>query len=356
MVLAHGHRGAVHDRQHRQQHRDVLRPGAAKQMRAEAEVRQAHDREHAGLDDRDRVQQRGDRRRRDGGTGQPGVHREDGRLHAEARKRAQVADAQQQRMLAGERLGEHAAHHERAAVAERDDDHHAHERDSRAEEGIDHVHPAGRDALAARAVHDQRDRRQRQELIEDVHRHDVRRRGDTQRHAVGDRIEREEVVFAALMLHVFKAIEHGQRPQERHQRREDAAQSVDDKGNGHVLHEHERDRRGLAAMGQAEEHDQGRDDRHALHRPLALRAGFGRDNQHRQARDDRKKYRKAKHRHSLLTGSPPQRTQSRWSGAGPARRRAQHPRPARSSERSSACPAPCFQGPHSRSRCLGRSR
>ena len=97
--------------------------------------------------------------------------------------------------------------------------------------------------------------------------------------------------------------------------RRTAAQTIDMEGNGHILHEHERDGRGLFRLRQTQQHDEGGEERHALHRPLAIRLRLRRIDQHRKTRDDRKENRKAKHRR-LLTESPPRRWQSRWSGAG----------------------------------------
>ena len=90
MMLLDRHRRAVDDGCARQQQGNRLRRRAAHDLCAEAEVRHANDGEHTALDDRNRVQQRRDRRRRNGRFRQPHMEREDSRLDAEAEERAKV--------------------------------------------------------------------------------------------------------------------------------------------------------------------------------------------------------------------------------------------------------------------------
>ena len=292
-MLLDGHRRAVNDRHARQQQRNALRRRAAQHLRAKAEIRHADDREHAALDDGDRMQQRRHRGRRDGGLRQPHVERENRRLHAEAEERAQVAQLHHRRVL-GRRLRHHAAHRKRAAVAVVQHQHHADKRQRRAEEGIEHVGVARVLGGLLCAVHDQRQRAERQKFIEEIQRQDVGRRGNAQRHAVGDGVEREEMVLAALVLHVLKAVERGQRPEEGDNRRKHAAHAVNRKANGQILQQEERRIRHPPPVQQTEQHQQRGDHRHRLHQHLTRAvADPPAQQEQQQTAHNRKKNRKA---------------------------------------------------------------
>ena len=89
MRFPHRERRAVNDRERGKQQRGRLRPGARKQLRPVAILRQADHRKRAGLDDRNGVQQRGDGRRRDRGLDQPAVQREERRLDRKAEESEQ---------------------------------------------------------------------------------------------------------------------------------------------------------------------------------------------------------------------------------------------------------------------------
>ena len=293
MVLLDCHRRAVDNRHARQQQRNVLRHRAAQHLRAEAEIRHADDGKHAALDDRDRMQQRRHRGRRDGSFRQPCVERENRRLHTEAEERAQVAQLHHRRVF-GRRLSPHAAHRERAAVAVGKHQHHADKRQRRAEEGIEHVGIACVLGGLLGAVHDQRQRGERQKFIEEIERQNIGRRGNAQRHAIGDGIEREKVVFAALMLHILKSIQRGQRPEKGDNRREHASHPIDRKADGQARQKVKRRIDRFPPIQQAKQHQQRGDDRHRLHQHLTHAVPHAPAQQkQQQAAHNRKKNRKA---------------------------------------------------------------
>ena len=96
MLLAHSHRAADEDAQHRQREADSLRPGAAHQIGAEAVIAHADNRERAGLNHGHGVQKRGNGRGRHAGRGQPAMQRKNRRFNAKA-KEAKGKHGQNQR-------------------------------------------------------------------------------------------------------------------------------------------------------------------------------------------------------------------------------------------------------------------
>ena len=82
------------------------------------------------------------------------------------------------------------------------------------------------------AVHDQRNGRQRQQLIKQVERHQVGRASNAQRHAEAHGVEAEKAVFAFLFFHVFKCVERAKRPEPRNDGGEHPTHTIQLKGNG----------------------------------------------------------------------------------------------------------------------------
>ena len=62
-------------------------------------------------------------------------------------------------------------------------------------------------------MHHQRHSHKGQKFIEEIHRHHVFRKSNPQRHPIGERIKQKKRLLPLLVLHIFKSIQCGQRPQ-----------------------------------------------------------------------------------------------------------------------------------------------
>ena len=226
MILPKGHAGAEYDGEGRRGHHDLLRPGAAHERAAEAEVDEAHHREGPGLDHRHRVQQGRDRRRRDGGRGQPAVKGENRGLDAEAEEGQHEHRQKLLLMPRGAPHVEDAAEREIEGVCVAAEIHQADEHQRRAGHGVEHVLFARAARLAVHLVHHERQRHQRHKLIAEVEREEVGCIGDARHRAVGEDEEAEEHVLPPLVLHVRKSVDRGHRPQHADDAAEDGADPV----------------------------------------------------------------------------------------------------------------------------------
>ena len=88
--------GAVGHGEGGQNEENRLDVGSVHEGRTVHIIGDSHNRIHAGVYDRDRVQKRGDGRRRDRGLGQPAAQREYRRLGGKADERKRVGKAQRQ--------------------------------------------------------------------------------------------------------------------------------------------------------------------------------------------------------------------------------------------------------------------
>ena len=252
--LANRHGAAEHDAEHGHDQADRLRPGAAHQIRAEAVVAETDDREGARLDHRHRVQQGRDRGGGYARRGQPVMEGEDGRLDAKAQETQHKHGKEQlhrrvleRRDAAGDEVGVAGEVHHRG---QREEGH------RRAAQRVVHILAARVDGLRLHAVHDQEQRCQGQQLVEDVEGHQVLGEGDAQRDRVAEQVEAEEVVFPALVRHVLKGVQRGKRPQEGHQPAKDAPQPVELEADGEQVGQPEQ-RDGMRARRQYAPRDAG---------------------------------------------------------------------------------------------------
>ena len=225
------HHRAEHHRKRRGREDDVLRPGAAQEVAAEAEVHQAHHRERAGLDHRHRVQQGRDRGRRHRRRGQPAVEGEDRRLDAEAEE----GQHEHGHELLFVTL--HLVHVENPAVGKGEgigiaaEVHQADEHQGCAGHGIEDVLLSRGAGLVVHLVHDERQGHQGHELIAEVEGKEVCRVSDARHDAEGDDEKAEKQVFPPLVRHVGEGVERGHGPENADDAAEDEAHPVGPEGD-----------------------------------------------------------------------------------------------------------------------------
>ena len=228
---AQGEGAAVDDRERGGEHGGLLRPGAAQKPAAEAEVHQAHHGEGAGFDDRDRVQQGRDRRRRDRGRGQPAVKREDRGLDAEAEEGQHEHGAQLPLVPGDPRRVQDAAVDEVERVCAAAEHHQEDEDQRRARRGIEDVELARPAGLVVHLVHHERERGEGHELIAEVEREEVRAVGDAGHDPEAHGEEAVEEVLPARVLHVGEGEDRGHGPEHADDRPEHEARAVGAEGD-----------------------------------------------------------------------------------------------------------------------------
>ena len=214
------------NREAAKQQSDRLRPRPVEERRTEGVVNHAQDGVRARVDDRHRVQQRCHGRRGDRSRRQPCVHRENSRFRAETDERQQKHEFQQFFHPADFFRVQHAAEDKVRCRAVVDDEHQRNERQRRAGDGEGEVLAPCADGHGVLLVDDKRQGNQRQALIKDVEREQVRRERDGQRDGVAHRVVAEERVRTLLVLHVLKAVQRRQRPEDGYQTCENAAHAV----------------------------------------------------------------------------------------------------------------------------------
>ena len=225
------HHRAEHHRKRRGGKDDVLRPGAAQEFTAEAEVHQTHHGKRAGLDHRHRVQQGRDRGRGHRRRGQPAVEGEDRRLDAEAEE---CQDEDRHKLLF---VARNLVHVQNAAVGEGEgvgvaaEVHEADEHQRRAGHGVEDVLFARAPRLVVHLVHDEREGHQGHELIAEVEGEEICRVGDARHDAEGDDKEAEEEVFPPLVRHVGEGVERGHGPEHADDAAEDQRNAVGPEGD-----------------------------------------------------------------------------------------------------------------------------
>ena len=132
---------------------------------------------------------------------------EDGRLDAKAQE-AQYEHGKEQIHGRAFQRGD-AAGHKVGVAAEVHHRGQRQERHGRAAQRVVYILAARIDGLRLHAVHDQEQRCQGQQLVEDVEGHQVLGKGDAQRDRVAEQVKAEEVVLPALVRHVFKGVQGG---------------------------------------------------------------------------------------------------------------------------------------------------
>ena len=200
-------------------------------------------------------------------------------------------------------------------------EHQRHKGHGRAADGEVQVLAPRADGGRVLLVGDQGQGDQGQALVEDVEGEQVRRHGDGQGNAVGHGIEGEEGVGPLLVLHVFKAVEGGQGPQERHQPGEHAAHAVQAEHQvqlGANAQAHQGVEPVGAVQQQAQHHQRcGNDHRLHIDTPALHRAEME-QRQQQPAHKGHKQRQKNQHRSSsFLTSAPqPARPAARSAPAG----------------------------------------
>ena len=154
------------------------------------------------------------------------LHRENSRFRAETDEGQQEHEFQQFFHPADFFRVQHAAEDKVRCRAVVDDEHQRNERQRRAGDGEGEVLAPCADGHGVLLVDDKRQGNQRQALIKDVEREQVRRERDGQRDGVAHRVVAEERVRTLLVLHVLKAVQRRQRPEDGYQPSENAAHAV----------------------------------------------------------------------------------------------------------------------------------
>ena len=212
------------------------------------------------------MQQRGDGSGRHACGRQPSVQREQRRLDAEPEEHEQERDVEE---IAG--LFRHGVADaddvelQRTSVGQHGDD--ANEGRRRARDGIHEVFDAGHLRLPRALMGDQRQRRQGQQLVEQIHRDEIRGKRHAQRDAEAHGEETEELVAPVEVAHVFEAVQRRQRPQDGHQHGEHAAEAVDaerDVDGGRQVVEHEFHALAARDQGQGEHGRRDHDGQHVI--------------------------------------------------------------------------------------------
>ncbi|CAN4039636.1 phosphate signaling complex protein PhoU, partial [Dysosmobacter welbionis] len=179
--------------------------------------------------------------------------------------------------------------------------------------------------LLVHGVHHQRQRGQRQDLIEEIQRQKILGISDTQHHTVGHQPKSEEPVLMPLVGHIVQRVRRHQRPQHGHDGPIDHGRPVDPQGDGERLVESHHDAGQKAAPIEIGQHDTGqrqccrcqgcRHDIDAPHPPALGLQDQQRDSQH-DGNQNGQCQKLAHRRTSLLKASP-------LSGEQPGRQKTQ---------------------------------
>ena len=144
--------------------------------------------------------------------GQPAVHREHTGLYAEAHDHGERAPAHEA-LMAGHRFGgQNAARGEGHCRAVARIEEYTQQRQRRAEHGIEQILDARGDRLFAHCVQHERQRHERHQLIEHIHRDQIAAEAQADQHAQRDQIEQIEAAFVFLALHIVERIEAHAQP------------------------------------------------------------------------------------------------------------------------------------------------
>ena len=188
-------------------------------------VDDADDAEGASLDHRHRVQQRRDRRRRHHRARQPAVQRHQRGLDGEARDQQHEDDLELPGGLRPER-GHDAAVRELGVAEQMVQPDDPGEQHRAPRQGIGEVERARLHRLLGTAVHDQRESRQRQQLVEDEEREEIPRHRDAHGGGDADAEEAEEPAAARRALEVADRVQRGEQPQQSRERHEQQSEPV----------------------------------------------------------------------------------------------------------------------------------
>ena len=187
----------------------------------------AADAEYARLHDRDRVQQRAHGRGRHHSGGQPAVGREQRRFHAKA-GHEQRKDDRELRTVRREQISRDAASSgELSPTAERVEPDDAQRQQCAAGQRVLQVRPAAGLRLGVAVVDHERVGRQRQRLVEDKQRQQVRGERDADCRSDTDGEEPEEASFVGSVGQVAVGVDGSREPEHGRHDRKDGAHAVD---------------------------------------------------------------------------------------------------------------------------------
>ena len=202
------------DRKHKT---DGLRDRSPQEIRSEHIVSHAHHGKDAGIDHRDRVQQRCYRRRRDRCRREPVVKRKDCRFGAETDEAEDERKQKHTRVIGPVNT---AAVGKGAGGAEHGRQNDRHKPQRGAADRIRGVFTSRVHTLMPSVMGYQRDRHQCQHLEEQIHSDHICRIADAERHAVCHDKEGKEPVSGFIALHILERVQKNQRPHDRdHQRK-----------------------------------------------------------------------------------------------------------------------------------------
>ena len=196
---------------------DGLCDRSPQEIRSEHIVSHAHHGKDAGIDHRDRVQQRCYRRRCDRCRREPVVKRKDSCLGTETDKSEDKCKQKHARVICAINApsvdkGAGSAEHGR-----QDDRHKA---QGGSADRIGRVFAPRIHTLVPTVMGNQRDRHQCQHLEEQIHSDHICRIADAERHAVCHDKEGKEPVSGFIALHILERVQKNQRPHDRdHQRK-----------------------------------------------------------------------------------------------------------------------------------------
>ena len=225
VVLGEGAQGAVDDGDPR---RDGERQGHAEidgDMDAEHLIDHPHDAEGPRLDDGHRMQERGDRRRRDHGDGQPGMEGHQRRLHAEPGDQHEEEQQGLDRIFRSD-LRHHAAGGEIGAARHHPEPECSHQQHEPSGERIDQIDPPRAQRLRRAPMDHERIGRDGQKLIEKQEGEQVPRHGDPDRRRDAEAEEAEETRAMRAFLQIADGIDRRDQPENRRQRQEENRQRI----------------------------------------------------------------------------------------------------------------------------------
>jgi len=193
-------------------------PDLVSHLGTEHVQRHAGDAERSRLDDRHRVQQPGDRRRRDHRNREPLVQRHQASFDAESDSEEQIRDLNDRFVRVrdlGETLDAAGCERDRPGEPEDEDGPRQHEH-AAAEHSVGEVLPAGRARLVSFVVGDERVRRHRKQLVKQEDRHEIAGEGDPHRRRQRGRKGGEVPSLAVLVqpAHVPDAVKRRDDPQQ----------------------------------------------------------------------------------------------------------------------------------------------
>ena len=291
MRLFYRHRRTIYNCNDTQCHRNPLRPAAPQHFGSKVIVGNADDRKRTRIDDRHRVQQCGNRRRRNRSRRQPVLKRKKCRFDAKPDKGDNINGTDKGQAAAEcfsvqhttvDKLGGFAQHRDKAKPDKGK---------GRAADVVAKVLHRDMDRFLVHLVADQRSGDQRQQLIKKIHRDQVCRKSNAQCNTKCRGIKGKEPVLSPLRLHIAECVQARKRPQKGHQQCKYHRHSIHPQCQRHIARErNHRDCRILASEHRQQRQDTGQQGK-AFNIQISCQPLPEPEHQKAKTADDRHQYR-----------------------------------------------------------------